>query len=86
MTPQPLQDVRRHIESANALRDPAERDRALAVVDRSLQDLLGLVGTYRADTRLQMEASPGSGDGTGNGNAAATQENPPDTEAPPANA
>lgn len=60
MTPTPLHDLRAHIERVQALADPAERERALAVIERELRDLLGSVQTFRGDTRLQLEGA-GSG-------------------------
>ena len=58
MTPRPLEDLRRHVERTQAgIEDPAERDRALAVVERDMRDLLGLVTTYRNDARLQTEGA-----------------------------
>lgn len=57
MTPTPLHDLRAHIERVQALPDPAERGRALAVIETELRDLLGSVQTFQGDTRLQLEGA-----------------------------
>jgi len=66
MAPQVLKDLRAHVERTQAtLTDPAERDRALSVLERDLTDTLGVIRTYRNDTRLQLEGRDGNGAGTG---------------------
>lgn len=63
MAPTPLEELRRHVERVQAtIEDPAERERALALVERELTDLLGTVRTYRNDTALQQEAQTGEQD------------------------
>ena len=39
--------------------DPAERDRAMAVIERDLKTMLTAVVTYRGDAQLQLEARGG---------------------------
>lgn len=64
MTPTPLRDARSYVEQVqSSLPDPAERDRALAVCERELDDLLGTVRTYRNDAKLQQEGDAGSNNG-----------------------
>ena len=64
MAPTPLAEVRRHVERVQStFTDPAEKDRALSVVERELNDLIGVVRTYRNDARLQ-----GGDAGSPNGN------------------
>lgn len=70
MAPQPIQDLRDYVEQVQAtLTDPAERDRALAVVERELEDTLGVVSGYRNDAKLEQEGSAGSSDDDPNGPA-----------------
>lgn len=42
------------------LTDPAERDRALADLEASLQQMLGAVSTYRGDAQAQLRGNGGS--------------------------
>lgn len=66
MTPTPVKDLRDYVERVqSSYPDPAERDRALAKVEQDVSDILGTVGTYRNDTRLQMEARAGNQSGSG---------------------
>lgn len=56
MAPRPLQDLDDLVERTQSqLLDPAERDRALAALERGTNDTLGKIRTYRNDTRLQMK-------------------------------
>lgn len=58
MTPKPLTDLRRHIEQTQAeYEDPAERDRALGVIEGELTDLLGITRTYRNDAQRQTQGA-----------------------------
>jgi hypothetical protein len=53
---EPTAELRQKIERAKSdYPDPAERDRALAALETDLNDLLGLIRTYRSDARLQQE-------------------------------
>ena len=52
--PTPLQAVRLFVEQQNTLPDPAERDRALRIIEDELDDLLSVVASYRGDTQIQM--------------------------------
>lgn len=55
--PKPLEDLRRHVEQTQAqYEDPAERDRALGVIERELTDTLGIVRTYRNEAQMQRGA------------------------------
>lgn len=71
MTPEPVKDLRKHVERVQAsLTDPAERLRALEVVHRDVQDILGVVTTYMGDARLQAGGGNGNADRTsGDGSA-----------------
>jgi hypothetical protein len=65
----PAADLRRRIEAAKTQADPALRDQALSGLEAEvrgemegspsdeLNDLLGLVRTYRGDARLQLEGA-----------------------------
>jgi hypothetical protein len=67
VTPTPLLQLREHVERTQAVPDPAERDRALAVVEQELNTMLGMVRTYRNDTKLQLDQQPSqNGDGGNN--------------------
>ena len=70
MAPPELQALDRYIERVQStMTDPAERDRALAVVERDLTDALGKVQTYRNDSQLAMGGTGGSdGDGSASEN------------------
>lgn len=78
MAPKPLEDLRRHIESTQSqYDDPAERDRALGVIETELNGMLGQVRTYRNDTQLQREGEDterigGEDDSQGSGSGEAT--------------
>jgi hypothetical protein len=71
MTPTPVKDLRKHVERVQAsITDPAERLRALEVVKRDVQDILGVVVTYENDARLQAgESNDGSSRSPDNGSA-----------------
>lgn len=60
MGPAALSELRSYVEQQQAtLSDPAERDRALGVVEKELTDLLGLVRTYRNDSQLAAQGANG---------------------------
>lgn len=51
--------LRDRIEQMTTIADPAERDRAMAVIERDLKTMLTAVVTYRGDAQLQLEARGG---------------------------
>jgi hypothetical protein len=65
MTPPQLSNLRNYVERVqSSIDDPAERERALAIVERELTDMLGAVQTYRADNRLRLgEVGAGGSNG-----------------------
>ena len=49
-----LKAVRELVEKQTGLQDPAERDRALADIERGLKSTLSAVLTYRGDAQVQI--------------------------------
>lgn len=47
------------IEQLTTIADPAERDRAMAVIERDLKTMLTAVATYRGDAQVQLQARGG---------------------------
>jgi hypothetical protein len=83
MAPKPLEDLRRYVEQTQSqLEDPAERERALGVIERELNDTLGRVRTYRNEAQLQRGAdTERDSDGADRGASGASQgTTPPPTE------
>jgi hypothetical protein len=55
-----LTDLRELVEQMTTIPDPAERDRALAVIEDQLKVIQNAIGTYRGDAQVQLG---GRGDG-----------------------
>lgn len=61
MAPTPIKDLREHVDRVQSMYpDPAERLRALEVLKRDLTDILGMIGTYENDARLQVGGDGGN--------------------------
>jgi hypothetical protein len=50
------------IEQLTTIADPAERDRAMAVIERDLTTMLTAVGIYRGDAQTQLQLRGDGGD------------------------
>lgn len=74
MAPPEIAALLAYIERTQSqITDPAERERALAVVEQELTDALGRVQTYRNDNRLAMGEDPGDGSTSDGGEQTAPQ-------------
>lgn len=74
MAPEPVTNLRRYVEQVqSSITDPAERTRALNVVQRELEDTLGVVASYINDAQLEQEGSAGSSNGADGSESTSTE-------------
>lgn len=80
MAPKPLDDLRAYVEQVQSEHEhPGERDRALAVVEGGVTDLLGAVKGYRNDAQLQAQGADERDDGETGGGEGQEATPPPKT-------
>jgi len=79
--PKLLDDLNNYVEETQTLyTDPAERDRALGVLETGLTTVLGKVRTYRNNAQLQTEGDGSGSDDDGTTGDAAKAAPPPTAE------